>query len=313
MHKRLLYTGANMADGGIRSGELEDSRYLVARGEQSMARLAVSLLLLVPLCGCGIEATIFPFLGPQPLAELPAPLGPYAFTERSIRVDNLGDGQPGIITVFEPVDAEGPRPTLVWVQGINSEPYYQQSFHEYMASWGYIEVVPATRPMNFLDPLFNKRITDIANHAFSIAAEGAHGLACDSQRMALGGYSAGGSMAAFAAAGEPRAKALAMWVPAQALIWQGVSPSRLLPRIQVPSLFLLPELEISKWPLKMQGLMTESAQTVIVIAGGTHVQFQEPTVSDSQDPAKDLTVEEQMAQALPITRAFLDEKMAVTH
>src|SRR5512141_1469419 len=100
------------------------------------------VLICVALTGCGIETLIFPMFGPAPLAAPPAPLGPYTPTERQISLVDLGDGEPGSITVFEPKEATDQRPTLVWAQGINNHPYYHQGFHEYMASWGYIQVVP---------------------------------------------------------------------------------------------------------------------------------------------------------------------------
>jgi dienelactone hydrolase len=281
-----------------------------------MVRVAAFVLLLATLSGCGVEETLFPFLDPQPLAEPPAPLGPYAFTERSVQVDDLGDGGPGGITIFEPVGAEGSRPTLVWVLGVNNRPYYHQSFHEYMASWGYIEVVPDTRPISFLDSQYNKRNVDIAVHAFSLAAGNAYGLASDTQKIAFGGYSAGGSMAAFAAGLETRAKALVMWAPAPAWRWAGVDPGAILPAVQAPSLFLLAGLGgDTEWHAQMQALMGQSQQTVTVIENGVHLWFQEPDPPPSinMDPPTTLTRQEQMAQALPITRAFLDDKMAVTH
>jgi dienelactone hydrolase len=279
-----------------------------------MTRTLVGALLLGALAGCGLETQIFPLLGPQPLAEPPAPLGPYATTERRIELADLGDGRPGAITVFEPAGAAGPRPTLVWVLGVNNQPYYHQSFHEYMASWGYIDVVPDTRLLSFVDLQYNKRNTDIARRAFALAVENAYGLASDPARIAFGGYSAGGSMAAFAAAQEPQARALVMWVPAAAWIWLGVNPDELLPRVQAPALFLLAEYDRNNadWPLQMQAQMVNSAQTVMVIAGGTHLSFQEPDVPQSTDPPALLTRAEQMRQALTITRDFLDEQLAIS-
>jgi dienelactone hydrolase len=279
-----------------------------------MTRAYAGMILLAVLAGCGVETLIFPLLGPQPLPAAPAPLGPYSPTERRIEVDDLGDGQPGGITVFEPNGAEGPRPTLVWVQGVNNQPYYHQSFHQYMASWGYIQVVPDTRRISFLDGQYNKRNTDIANRAFTLAADNAYGLASDPQRMAFGGYSVGGSMAAFAAGIDPRAKAVVMWGPAPAWVWMGVSPQEMLPLVKAPSLFLLAEFDSNTgdWPQQMQALMTQSPQTITLIAGGTHLYFQEPDVPISTDPPTTLTRQEQMAQALTTTRAFLDEQLAVS-
>jgi dienelactone hydrolase len=282
-----------------------------------MMRSALAALLAIAIAGCSVEAMIFPFLGPQPLSEPPAPLGPYASNERVIQLDDLGDGQPGGITVFEPVGATGARPALVWEQGLNSHAYYQQSFHEYMASWGYIDLVPDARPLKFTDGQFNKRNTDIANRVFSMAADNTEGLNCDAARIALGGYSAGGSMAAFAAGREPRTRALVMWGPAPAWVWLGVDPNELLPGVQAPSLFLLAEFDIvdsAEWLDQMKGLMTQSTQTTVTIPGGVHLYFQEPDPPlNDEAAAATLTRPEQMKIALETTRSFLDEKMGVTH
>lgn len=279
-----------------------------------LARLIAAALFFVPLAGCGIETVIFPMLEPALFEESPATMGPYGFAERRIALDDLGDGQSGDLTVFEPVGATGPRPTLVWVLGVNNEAHYHQSFHEYMASWGYIDVVPDTRPISFADREYNKRNMDIANRAFALAADKAHGLNADPQQIAFGGYSAGGSTAALAAAGESRTRALVMWAPAPAWVWQGVDPNALLPRVTAPSLFLLAELENNdgSWTEDMRALMTQSQQTITTIAGGTHLYFQQPAVPYTTDPPARITRTEQMKQAFELTRAFLDAQFGLT-
>lgn len=272
------------------------------------------VLLLVVGCG-GIETTIFPLFPPAPFDEPPAPLGPYGFTERRIELADLGDGAPGGITVFEPVGAEGLRPTLVWVLGVNNQPYYHQSFHEYMASWGYIQVIADTRRIQFSDTQYNKRNTDVALRAFDLAASNAEGLACDPNRIAFGGYSVGASMAAFAAAQEPRARALVLWAPAPALVWQGVDPNALLPQVTAPSLFLEAEFDnvVGEWPAQMRTLMTQSVQTQTVVAGGVHLQFQQPDfpagTPGRNDPVPTISRSEQMRQAEIATREYLNAKM----
>jgi dienelactone hydrolase len=276
-------------------------------------------ILTVLFTGCGLESMIFPMFGPAPLDEPPATLGPYTPVERQINLDDLGDGQPGGITIFEPQEATGQRPTLVWVQGINNHAYYHQSFHEYMASWGYIQVVPDVRPMDFTDTDFNGRHTRIANHAFNLAADNAEGIKSDPDRIAIGGYSAGGSMAAFAAGREPRTRALVMWGPAPAWVWQGIDPNQELPNVKAPSLFLLAEFDenAGDWPAQMQALMSQSGQTVTTIQGGIHMYFQQPQFPPDYPfptgPPATITLQEEQRHALTITRSFLDDNMDVQH
>lgn len=277
-------------------------------------------ILFVPVlvASCAIETLIFPEFGPAPLDEPPAPLGPFAPVQREIFVDDLGDGEPGRITVFEPQGAEGPLPTLVWTQGINNQPYYHQRFHEYMASWGYIQVVPDVRPISFSDTRFNARSTEIINRAFNLAADNAEGINADPDRIAIGGYSAGGSHAAFAAGREPRTKALVMWVPAPALTWQGIDPAAELPNVAAPSLFLLAEFDDAggTWPDEMKSMMTRSEQSTYTVTGGIHMYFQQPQFpaghpgAATQSQAR-VTLEEQQRQALTETRKFLDDRLDV--
>ncbi len=266
------------------------------------------------LAGCSIESIIFPIWEePFPLPGPPAELGPFAFQQRTVELADLGDGDPGGVTIFEPVGADGPRPALVWVLGVNNRAHFHQSFHEYMASWGYVDLIPATRDISFLDTQYHWRNTRNANHVFWLAATGQLGAATDTGRMAFGGYSVGGTMAAFAAASEPQARALLMWAPSPALLWQGVDPDEVLPGVTQPSLFLQAELDdvVGDWPDTMKGLMSGSAQTTEVIPQGVHLFFQQPTNVDNRNPPTTITRMEQMKAAFEISRAWLDQTLGI--
>lgn len=269
--------------------------------------------LLTLLGGCNIEEVIFPKFGPAPLAEPPATLGSFTWVERRVELADLGDGGPGGVTVFEPVGAEGARPALVWVLGVNNAAYYHQSFHEYMASWGYVDIIPDTRPISFADTDYNGRNTRIANKVFDLALAGELGVTVDTQRIAFGGYSVGGSEAALAAGSEPRAKALAMWAPSPSYVWQGIDPNVVLPQVTAPSLFLLAELDnvVGDWPQQMQNLMTQSDKRVVVIPQGVHLFFQQPSLVDDRNPFTTMTRQEQMRIAFETTRSYLDETFGI--
>jgi dienelactone hydrolase len=187
-----------------------------------------------------------------------------------------------------------------------------------MASWGYIQVVPDVRPIDFGDERFNARNTEIITRTFDLVADNAEGINADPQRIGVGGYSAGGSHAAFAAGREPRTKALVMWVPAPALVWQGIDPAQELPNVTAPSLFMLAEFDSAAgtWPVEMQGMMGESEQTIYTVAGGIHMYFQQPQFPPCHPGAlprlqAQIPLEEQQFQALTETRRFLDETLGI--
>lgn len=287
---------------------------MLNRSPRLLLAVAVGALMLPGLNGCGLEEVIFPVQPIQLLDEPPAELGPYGFTETRIELDDLGDGAPGGWTVFLPQVASGARPATIWVLGLNNRAHYHQSFHEYMASWGYVQIIPDTRAFRFTDNQYHRRIQQLALKAFDEAVNNrVAGAEIDPQRVLFGGYSSGGSVAAFAAAAEPRAAALVMWAPAPAPIWQGVDPDALLPQISYPSLFLLAELDdvtpADAWPAEMQRKMTASTQTVRVVPQGVHLFFQQPAGVDDRNPNTMITRPEQMRQALEITRSYLDETL----
>jgi dienelactone hydrolase len=281
-----------------------------------MKRIAflISLFFLtLSLSGCGVERLLFPVFGPEYLSEPPSPPGPFAFQERRVELSQGADGEPLGITVFEPVGATGPRPALVWMLGVNNRAHYHQSFHENMASWGYVEIVPDTRDISFVDFQYHRRNVSNALLAFDLAVKGELGIQVDVEKMAFGGYSVGATMAAFAAAQEPRCKALAFWAPSPSPLWNGVKPDELLPNVTQPSLFIIGQKDIvapiEGWPTEMQQRMTQSEKKVLVIPEGVHLFFQQPSGVDDRNPPTNTTRQEQMRIAIGETRSWLNEKL----
>lgn len=270
------------------------------------------LMMLCGLTGCGFNpaALVFPVLEPNPFDAPPVPLGDFPIAESVVPFDDLGDGAPGGLTVFAPQGRPVPKGTLVWVLGLNNRAYFHQSLHEYLASQGWQVVVPDTREFSFTDFRYHRRIVDIVKRTYERVAAGELG-AGPGASIALGGYSAGGSLAAFAAAELGRGDALVMWAPADAPFWYGVNPAQLLPQVTAPSLFVVGQLDPvappNGWPREMQQLMPQSEQRIEVIEGGVHLFFQQPNDVDDRNPFTALSREEQMAAAIQLTYDFLDE------
>lgn len=268
------------------------------------------------LSGC--TGDIFPIWPAVPFDEPPAKLGPFSIREFRVDVPNGADGDPAGITVFAPADAEtaGPAPVLVWVLGSNVQAYYHQSLHETLASWGYAVIVSDGRPLTFTDFQYHRRTIDLARQALDLAIAGAFGFDVDAEKIAVGGYSIGGTLSAFMAAEDARVDAIAMWAPTDSPFWTGVDPAALYPRVTQPSYFLLAELDNveppGEYPKEMQRQMINSAITEFVIPQGLHLFFQQPTGADSaSDPATTLTRFEQQGIAIERTRAYLDNALGI--
>ncbi|MDX2200686.1 MAG: hypothetical protein SF069_17145 [Phycisphaerae bacterium] len=273
-----------------------------------MTGVAAGMLVL----NTGCEALIFPTWPPNIFDEPPAELGTAQVREEVIEVQDGADGSPTEITVFSPVDVEGPLPAFVWVLGSNVQPYYHQSLHETLASWGYAVIVPGARPLTFTDFNYHRRNVDLAKQALQLALDGELGVSVDPSRIAAGGYSIGGTMATFMAAEEPRVGGLVLWAPTGAPFWTGVTPGELWPRVTQPAFYLLGEFDNveppSGFPKELQAAMAESEATEFVIPQGLRLYFQQPTGADrDSDPRSELTRFEQQGISIEQTRAYLDE------
>lgn len=275
---------------------------------------ATTAAITVAITGCA--AAIFPVWPPNFFDEPPAELGPFAVGQTRIDVTEGADGEPFGLTVFRPVDAQGARPTLVWVLGSNVQAYYHQSLHETMASWGYAVIVPDARPLTFTDFQNQRRNVDLAKQAIDLALAGELGIEVDTDRLATGGYSIGATMAAFVAAEDPRVQAIVLWAPTGSPFWTGVDPDELLPKVTQPTFFLLAERDHVEppeaFPREMQEKMNSSQTTQYIIPEGLHLYFQQPTGADSDsDPTSPLTRFDQQGIAIERTRAYLDDILDV--
>ncbi|MCG8409040.1 MAG: dienelactone hydrolase family protein [Phycisphaerales bacterium] len=277
----------------------------------SFARSSTVGLPILLIAGCSLDGNIFPTWPPNFFDQSPALLGTFGVDERRIEVPDGADGEPFGITLFSPLSAVGARPTLVWVTGSNVQAYYHQSLHETLASWGYVVIVPDSRPLTFTDFNYHRRNVDLAKQAIQKAIDGELDVTVDRDRLAVGGYSIGGTMAAFVAAEEPRVGAIVFWAPTRAPFWTGVDPDELLPKVTQPAYYLLAELDNVEppegFPVELRTKMSQSEATEFVIPQGLHLYFQQPTGADSPaDPESDLTRFEQQEIAIERTRAWLD-------
>jgi dienelactone hydrolase len=258
---------------------------------------------------------LFPEWEPNIFDAPPVSPGPFDVVERRMTVDGA-DGCPLEITVFEPAGLAGAKPAFVWALGSNVQPHYHQSLHETLASSGYVVIVPETRPLTFIpDPVYHARNTLNALLATNLATAGALDVEVDPDRIAVGGYSIGGTIATFMAAVAPDIRGAMLWAPTSAPRWLGLSPENLWPQTLSPTRFLLGELDTlappDGFPADLQEILVNSPTSVEVIEGGTHLYFQQPTGADSpRDPPTDLTRFEQQAIAIEATRVWLNELLA---
>ncbi len=275
-------------------------------------RMICAVTMLVLVSGCGVENLIFAVWPPNLFDEPPAELGPFEVEEYRVAVPDGADGEPTGITMFKPVNATGPLPAFVWVLGSNVQAYYHQSLHETLASWGYAVIVPDARPLTFTDFQYHRRNTDLAKQAVQLAIDGELEVTVDANRIGLGGYSIGGTMALFAAAEDQRPQSVVLWAPTSSPFWTGVDPDALYPLVTADAYFLLAEFDHveppSGFPAELQQKLTAAESTVYIIPQGLHLFFQQPTTGDSPtDPFTDLTRFEQQGIAIERTRAYLDE------
>lgn len=289
--------------------------------QSASGRFALLPIVLVAGClmqGCTlIEDTLFPVWEPYYFEEPPAELGPYTVRERRVEVADGADGEPFGITVFEPGEATGPLPAFLWIMGSNVQAYYHQSLHENLASWGYLVLVPDTRPLRFTDTEYHKRLLELAEQTMKLARSGELGLAVDDTRLAAGGYSVGGPLAVFLAARNSAYDAIVHWAPSGAPIWQGVDPDVLYLRVTQPSLYVLGSRDRDAppdggYPDLLQDATPRAMSEEFVIEGAVHHQFQQPVGADQFGNEPGITREEQQRLAITATREWLDVQFGIT-
>ncbi len=272
-------------------------------------------------CGCSIEdgqAVIFPIWERNDFDAPPAELGPFAFNERRVEIQDGVDGEPFGITIFEPVGAgDDPLPSYFWVLGSNVQAFYHQSLHENLASWAYVVIIPDTRLLTFTDFEYHKRNTDLALQTLDLAFEGELDVNLDPDRVAIGGYSVGGTMAAMAAAQDDRPDTMLFWAPSESPFWLGLDPANVVGSVEIPSYYILVEFdEISPaegWPATLKSLMPNSPAEDVIIEGGVHHYLQQPVGGDtaSEIQLAELTRFELQGVAIELTRERLDAEFGI--
>ena len=283
-----------------------------------MGKYTLTLVVVVgALCsGCFIiENRLFPVWERNDFDTPPTEPGPFQFEERRVEVEDGADGKPFGITVFAPKDASPPLPVFMWVMGSNVQAYYHQSLHEILASFGYLVLVPDTRPLRFADFNYHNRIVLLAEQTLDMAMADEFGVEVDTDRIAAGGYSVGGPLAASLAARKQEVDALVHWAPSGAPFWQGIDAEALYPLVVQPSLYVLGEFDEDAppeggFPDAMQTAMTNAPAEEVVIEGAVHHQFQQPTGADQFSGVAAISRFEQQGRAIDITREWLDTLFA---
>lgn len=282
------------------------------------ATLGLVLFTITAMGGCpGLEGDIFPVWPANYFDEPPTDQGPFSVREYEVAVADGADGEPQTITVFAPENATAPLPAFFWIVGSNVQPYYHQSLHETLASWGYAVIVPEARRLTFTDFQYHRRNVDLAKQAIQLAVDGELGVDVNADQLAAGGYSIGATMALFTAAEEQRLKGVVLWAPTGSPFWTGVNPDVLLPQVTQSVFFLLAELDHveppSGFPAELKSELTQATISEYIIPQGLHLYFQQPTGADNiTDPESTLTRFEQQGIAIERTQAFLDALFGIT-
>lgn len=278
-------------------------------------RLAGVVVAALIVSGCvileNLEDALFPPLPPNPFEQPPLPLGPVPFEESRVGVANLGDGNPGGITVFAPAEGAGNGAAVVWILGLNQRAYYQQSLHEHLASYGYTVLVPDTRRYTFVDMAYHSNLIANAVATADRVARGRIVPGIDPERIAFGGYEIGGALAAFAAVDFPAAAVFA-WAPIEPPFWMRFETEDILPGLTQPVLLIEGALDAIAVPGTWQATLQAYAATPpgdiisVVIGQAVHHYFQEPDGADMRNPSTTITRAEQMARAIGATHLWLD-------
>lgn len=281
-----------------------------------LGAVAASLLILQ---GClvyeNLGEALLPPMEPNPFATPPYPQGEHAVAETREAILGADGAEAVAMTVFRPVEG-GNGAAMVWILGLNHRAYYHQSLHETLASYGYTVVVPDNRPIRFADNDYHSSILRAASAAVDALSDGRLGSSIDPGRIAVGGFSIGGPLAAFVGAERPSVKGLIAWAPVEVPTWMGVDADALLPLTTQPTLVLEGALDTiappGVWRARLESFSGISAYDVVpvVLGDAVHFYFQEPKEADGRNPATSITRAEQMGRAIGATLLWLDFTLA---
>ena len=281
--------------------------------------VALGLILAMVLASVGlrvVERYAFPVWEPNYFNERPGRVGPYEVSESDAINNKSIEGERYEISLFAPKGENNQVPGFIWLTGSNVQPYYHQSLHETLASWGYLVIVPEVPPFSFTDLSYHKDILSLASEAVSMAISGELGVEVAEDRIAAGGFSTGASLAAFLGAKRSEIAGLVYWAPSGSPYWLGLSSDKLYPEVDQPALYVLGELDnsappVGEYPEKMQKLMPKSPVTIEVIEKGVHHYFQQPTGADKFSADTEITRFEQQGKAIDSTRKWLNNLFGV--
>ncbi len=279
--------------------------------------IGVTSLLIIGAVGLEVaERALFPVWEPNPFDEPPAELGPYEVSQEDFSLDTVIREEQYDVTVFTPEDADGSIPLFVWVMGSNVQDYYQLSLHKTLASWGYMVIIPEAPKFSFTNPVYHEEVLQLAIEATENAIAGDYGYKIDEEKIAAGGYSVGASLAAFLSVKKPTIDALVYWGPSGSPYWLGLNAKELYSKVKVPGLYVLGGKDDSAppsggYPEKMREQMPRSNSETIVIEGGVHHYFQQPTGSDKFSKAPDISRLEQQKIAINETRNWLNQELGI--
>jgi dienelactone hydrolase len=267
------------------------------------------------LSGCvileNLEDALFPPMAPNPFATPPAPLGPVSFVETRTMITSAETGEAVDFTVFSPT-GEGNGAAVVWILGVNHRPYYHQSLHETLASYGYTVVVPDNRPYRFADMDYHNSILRAATLAVDALSAGRITAGIDPGRIAVGGFSIGGALAAFVAAERPSVRTVFAWAPLEPPFWMRFDSEEFLPFVTQPILLVEGARDTVAVPGAWQTRLTDFAETPpsniisVVLGEGVHYYFQEPNEADPSNPPTTTTRPDQMGRAIVASLLWLD-------
>ncbi len=279
--------------------------------------IGVTSLLIIGAAGLEVtERALFPVWEPNPFDEPPADLGPHEISREDFSLDTVIKDEQYDVTVFTPENVDGKVPLFIWVMGSNVQNYYQLSLYKTLASWGYMVIIPEAPKFSFINSVYHEEVLQLATEATENAIAGNYGYKIDEEKIAAGGYSVGASLAAFLSVKKPAIDALVYWGPSGSPYWLGINAKKLYSKIKVPALYVLAGKDDSAppsggYPDKMREQMPLSSSETIVIEGGVHHYFQQPTGADKFSRAPEVTRFEQQKIAINETRIWLNEKLRI--
>jgi predicted dienelactone hydrolase len=180
------------------------------------------LVLAIALAACGsntVTSVDAPRVEAEDAARVDSPIvgsrdpaddGDYAVTTATAAIPGSAQNRTLQATVFTPTGAPTPRPLVVVSPGFQLARTQFTSYARHLASWGFVVVLTDYAESGFF-PDHDKMASDIP--AVITWALAQTSLGVDATKVATAGHSLGGKLSVFAAAKDPRIKAVVAWDP----------------------------------------------------------------------------------------------------